>query len=180
MRNTDVIDGSVISMVPTQIQDHESIVVGSFSLSCSIAYSAMVSCYSSGVQTESIWAWFLTPNIYLLYSLWLLHRLTSPTGKWTCWIEENIFLVLSLLTATIGELAPWCIILSLCLQCGCLFICFIILFLSLISSNAEFITCFLYECQPVVQAGTGICWNYSLNQGCPCYLVLWPKSYLQL
>jgi hypothetical protein len=71
----------------------------------------------------------LAPNIYLLYSVWILHHLTSTIGKWTFWIEENIFLVLSLLTATVGEFVPWYIMFSLCLQCGCLVIGFIILFL---------------------------------------------------
>jgi hypothetical protein len=82
MKNTDVIDESVINMVPTQIQDYEGvIVVGSFSLSCSIAYCAMLSCYSSHLQTESIQSCFLAPNIYLLYSVWILHHLTSTIGK---------------------------------------------------------------------------------------------------
>jgi hypothetical protein len=50
MKNTDVIDESVINMVPTQIQDYEGIiVVGSFSLSCSIAYFVVLSFYSSHV-----------------------------------------------------------------------------------------------------------------------------------
>jgi len=50
MKNTYVIDEHVINMVLTQIHDYEGIIVdGSFSLSCSIALFAVLSCYSSHV-----------------------------------------------------------------------------------------------------------------------------------